>query len=84
MAEVRSLLLLLSVSAALGSYFREAIFMARPSPGGGGDNEVRVAITEAKEFCNCSNFVEIPNLFGVSLLLYSYTFPFSVLTSKQT
>ena len=76
MAMIRSLLLLFYVSAALGSHFRGAIFMVRPSPGGG-DNEVRVIITEAKEFCNCSNFVEIPNLFWVARdTTCSYTFPF--------
>ena len=56
MAMIRSLLLLLYVSAALGSHFRGAIFMVRPSPSGG-ENEVRVVITEAKEFCNCSNLI---------------------------
>ena len=40
--------------------------MVRPSPGGG-ENEVRVVNTEAKEYC--SNWlillVEVPNLFVV-------------------
>ena len=36
---IRCLLLLLHVSATLGSHFRGAIFMVRPSPGGG-ENEV--------------------------------------------